>query len=193
MALSKGDWIWIAVVAVVVGLILMIAITAVATYNSLARKEVVVDESWAEINNMLLRRNDLIPNLVETVKGYATHERELFENIANARAKLAGSTTVHDKIGAANELSGFLGRLLAIAENYPQLKANENFMKLQDELAGTENRIAVSRTRYNQAVKDFNTAIRVFPSNIMAGIMGYQKKDFFEVPETSKAVPHVKF
>jgi LemA protein len=130
---------------------------------------------------------------VETVKGYAAHEKELFENIANARTKLAGSATIPDKIGAANELSGFLGRLLAIAENYPLLKANENFLKLQDELAGTENRIAVSRTRYNQAVKDFNTAIRVFPSNIMAGFLGYTKKDFFEVPELAKEVPQVEF
>jgi len=187
--MSKGTL----AIVVVVAIIAIIGITAVSTYNSLARKEVKVDESWAEIDNMLLRRNDLIPNLVNTVKGYATHESELFTHIADARAKLAGSVTVPDKIGAANELSGFLGRLLAIAENYPQLKANENFMKLQDELAGTENRIAVSRTRYNQAVREFNTAIRVFPSNIMAKILGYEKKTFFEVPEESKAVPQVNF
>jgi len=189
LAFSKGGW----VAAVIIGLILVLAIMAVSTYNSLARKDVQVGETWAEIDNMLLRRNDLIPNLVETVKGYATHEKSLFENIANARAKLAGSATIPDKIGASNELSGFLGRLLAIAENYPQLKANENFLKLQDELAGTENRIAVSRTRYNEAVKNFNTALRVFPSNIMAGIVGYEKKTFFEVPDTSKEVPQVKF
>ncbi len=155
--------------------------------------DVSVDNAWAEIENHLKRRSDLIPNLVETVKGYATHEKELFENIANARAKLAGSATVPGKIGAANELSGFLGRLLAIAENYPQLKANESFLKLQDELAGTENRIAVARTRYNQAVREFNTTIRVFPSNIVAGIFGYEKKSFFEVPDSEKEVPAVKF
>lgn len=189
MALSKGWWAAIIIIA----LLLIVVISAVSTYNSLARKEVKVDQSWAEIDNQLKRRSDLIPNLVETVKGYATHEKELFENIANARTKLAGSATIPDKINAANELSGFLGRLLAISENYPQLRASENFMKLQDELAGTENRIAVSRTRYNQAVTDFNTAIRVFPSNIMAGMLGYQKKTFFEVPEESKEVPTVKF
>jgi len=187
--MSKGGW----AVVVIIGLILLLVFSGISVYNSLARKDVAVENAWAEIDNMLLRRNDLIPNLVETVKGYATHEKELFENIANARAKLAGSATIPDKIGAANEMSGFLGRLLAIAENYPQLKANENFLKLQDELAGTENRIAVSRTRYNQAVRDFNTAIRVFPSNIMAGFMGYEKKTYFEVPEESKEVPQVKF
>jgi LemA protein len=189
VALSKGGWIAVALVVIAVIFVGMI----ISTYNSLARKDVLVDNTWAEIDNQLKRRSDLIPNLVETVKGYATHEKELFENIANARTKLAGSVTIPGKMGAANELSGFLGRLLAIAENYPQLKANENFLKLQDELAGTENRIAVSRTRYNQAVRGFNTAIRVFPSNIMAGFLGYTKKDFFEVPELAKEVPQVEF
>jgi LemA protein len=189
MALSKGGW--IVIVLIVIALVLVG--TIISTYNSLARKDVLVDNTWAEVDNQLKRRSDLIPNLVETVKGYAAHEKELFENIANARAKLAGSATIPDKIGAANELSGFLGRLLAIAENYPLLRANENFLKLQDELAGTENRIAVSRMRYNEAVKDFNTAIRVFPSNIMAGFLGYTKKDFFEIPESAKEVPQVKF
>ncbi len=189
MALSKGGWIVIALLAIA----LVLVVTIISTYNSLARKDVLVDNTWAEIDNQLKRRSDLIPNLVETVKGYAAHEKELFENIANARAKLAGSATIPGKMGAANELSGFLGRLLAIAENYPLLKANETFLKLQDELAGTENRIAVSRTRYNQAVRAFNTAIRVFPSNIMAGFLGYTKKEFFEVPEVAKEVPQVKF
>ncbi len=193
MALSKGVWVAIIIIGIILGFILITVISTISIYNSLARKDVRVEETWAEIDNMLLRRNDLIPNLVETVKGYAVHEKELFENIANARAKLAGSATIPGKIGAANEMSGFLGRLLAIAENYPQLKANENFLRLQDELAGTENRIAVSRTRYNKAVKSFNTAIRVFPSNIMAGILGYEKKEFFDVPEVSKALPEVKF
>ncbi len=189
MALSKGGW----AAVIIIGLIFIIGISLVSMYNSLVRKDVRIEETWAEIDNMLLRRNDLISNLVETVKGYAAHEKELFENVANARAKLAGSATIPDKIGAANELSGFMGRLLAIAENYPVLKANENFLKLQDELAGTENRIAVSRTRYNQAVKDFNTAIRVFPKNLIAGFLGYGAKTFFEVAEESKAVPQVKF
>ena len=187
--MSKGIW----VVIILLALAVIIVASVVSTYNSLARKDVAVDEKWAEIDNHLKRRNDLIPNLVETVKGYATHEKELFENIAESRAKLAGAGSPQQAMSASNELSGFLGRLLAIAENYPELKANQNFLKLQDELAGTENRIAVARTRYNQAVREFNTAIRVFPSNIVAGFMGYEKKEFFEVPETEKEVPKVEF
>ncbi len=189
MAISKGAW----AIIILLAIILIIVAVGVSKYNMLARMDVAVDEKWAEIDNHLKRRNDLIPNLVETVKGYASHEKELFENIAEARTKLAGATTVRESMGAANELSGFLGRLLAIAENYPQLKANENFLRLQDELAGTENRIAVARTRYNEAVRGFNTAIRVFPSNIIAGFLGYEKKEFFEVPETEKELPEVSF
>ena len=187
--MSKGIWVLIIFIALVV----ILVVVGISKYNSLARMDVVVDEKWAEIDNHLKRRSDLIPNLVETVKGYATHEKELFENIANARSKLAGAATIPEKMGAANQLSGFLGRLLAIAENYPQLKANQSFLKLQDELAGTENRIATARTRYNQAVKNFNTAIRVFPTNIIAGYVGYEKKEFFEVPETEKELPKVNF
>jgi LemA protein len=189
LAISKGAW----VVIVFLAIIVIIVAIGVSKYNSLARMEVAIDEKWAEIDNHLKRRSDLIPNLVETVKGYASHEKELFENIADARARLAGAATVGETMGAANQLGGFLGRLLAIAENYPQLKANENFLKLQDELAGTENRIATARSRYNQAVRNFNTAIRVFPSNIIAGFVGYEKKEFFEVPETDKELPEVKF
>ena len=189
MAISKGAW----AVIILLAIIVIIVAVGISKYNMLARMDVAVDEKWAEIDNHLKRRSDLIPNLVETVKGYASHEKELFENIAEARAKLAGAGTVRETMGAANELSGFLGRLLAIAENYPQLKANENFLKLQDELAGTENRIATARTRYNQAVRGFNTAIRVFPSNIIAGFIGYEKKEFFEVPETEKELPEVSF
>jgi len=189
VALSRGSW-----VAIILLVIVVIFIgTIVSKYNQLARQDVAVDGAWADIESQLLRRNDLIPNLVESVKGYATHEKELFENIADARSKLAGSASIPAKIGAANEMSGFLGRLLAIVENYPQLKANENFMKLQDELAGTENRINRARLIYNQAVKAFNTAIRVFPTNIVAGYVGYEKKTFFEVPEESKQVPKVNF
>jgi LemA protein len=158
LAISRGAW----AIIIVLAIIFIIIAIGVSKYNSLARMDVAVDENWAQIDNYLKRRNDLIPNLVETVKGYASHEKELFENIADARARLAGAATVREEMGAANELSGFLGRLLAIAENYPNLKANENFLKLQDELAGTENRIATARTRYNEAVGYFNTAIRVF-------------------------------
>ena len=193
MAISKGTIIGLLVLGVVLFLIFILAVVSIGTYNSLVSKEVEVDKSWSEVDNQLMRRSDLIPNYVETVKGYAAHENELFTNIANARAKLAGAANVPDKISAANELSGFLSRLLVIVENYPQLKANENFMKLQDELAGTENRISVARTRYNQAVQAFNTSVRSFPSNLIAGIFNFQKKEFFEAPESAKTVPQVKF
>jgi LemA protein len=193
VALSKGALIGIVVVVVILALLAMAAIFFIVPYNSLTRKDIATEQAWAEVNNQLLRRNDLIPNLVETVKGYATHERELFEHIADARAKLAGATTIPDKISASNELSGYLSRLLVVVENYPQLKANETFMKLQDELAGTENRLAVARMRYNEAVQTYNTAVRIFPTNFFAGLFGFKQKDFFQVPEAAKAVPQVKF
>ena len=193
MAISKGTIIGLVILAAVLFLIFVLVVSTIGMYNSLVGKDVEVEKSWSEVENQLQRRNDLIPNYVETVKGYATHEKELFTNIANARAKLAGATTVPDKISAANEMSGFLSRLLVIVENYPQLKANENFMKLQDELAGTENRIATARTRYNQAVQAFNTTVRKFPSNLIAGMFNFQAKEFFEAPEAAKAVPQVKF
>ena len=193
MALSRGVLIGIGIVAVIVLLIALVAIFTVVPYNKLTRLSVQTEQSWAEVDNQLQRRNDLIPNLVNTVKGYATHERELFEHIADARAKLAGAVNIPDKITASNELSGFLSRLLVVVENYPQLKANENFMRLQDELAGTENRLAVARNRYNEAVGNYNTAIKVFPSNLIAGIFGFTPMKFFEAPEAVKQVPQVQF
>jgi LemA protein len=127
------------------------------------------------------------------VKGYAEHERELFEHIADARAKLGGAASTKDKLNANNELNTLLGRLLVIVENYPQLKANENFLRLQDELAGTENRIAVARRRYNESVKAYNASIRKFPTNFIAGIFGFNQREYFEVPEEAKTVPEVNF
>jgi LemA protein len=193
MALSKGIIIGIGIVAILLVVLIIGAIFFIVPYNRLTRLDVETDRAWAEVNNQLQRRNDLIPNLVSTVKGYATHERELFDHIADARAKLAGASTIPDKISASNEMSGLLSRLLVIVENYPQLKANENFLKLQDELSGTENRLAVARNRYNEAVKNYNTAIRVFPSNILAGLFGFTGKQFFEAPESAKQVPQVSF
>ncbi len=193
MALSKGALIGIIIGAVVIFGIIIIALSIIVPYNSMTSKQILVDKSWSDVDNQLQRRNDLIPNLVETVKGYATHENTLFTNIANARAKLAGAGSVQDKINASNELSGFLSRLLMVVENYPQLKANESFMKLQDELAGTENRISVARVRYNEAVTSYNTQIRVFPSNLIAGMFNFKEKAFFVAPESAKAVPQVKF
>lgn len=193
MALTKGAMVIIGVVAVLLLLVIIAGIFFIVPYNRMTRLDVAVDQSWAEIENQLQRRNDLIPNLVETVKGYATHERELFEHIADARARLAGAGNIPDKMQASNELSGLLSRLLVIVENYPQLKANENFMSLQNQLEGTENRLSVARNRYNQAVGDFNTTIRTFPNNFLAGIFGFASRQFFEAPEAAKAVPEVKF
>jgi LemA protein len=193
VALSKGAVIGIVILVVVLVFAMLVGIFLISPYNRLTRMDVATGQAWAEVNNQLQRRNDLIPNLVNTVKGYATHEKELFEHIADARAKLAGAANIPDKIQASNEMTGLLSRLLVVVENYPQLKANENFMKLQDELAGTENRLAVARTRYNEAVGNFNAAIRVFPSNVIAGIFGFTAKQFFEVPESAKQVPQVQF
>jgi LemA protein len=170
-----------------------VALVIIVPYNILTRLDVATQQAWAEVDNQLLRRSEMIPNLVETVKGYASHEKELFEHIADARARLAGAATIPDKVNASNEISGLLSRLLAIAENYPLLRANENFLKLQDQLEGTENRLAVARNKYNQAVGSFNTAIRVFPSNMIAGFFRFGPKTFFEVPESAKQVPEVRF
>lgn len=162
-------------------------------YNSMVEQREEVNKSWSEIENQLQRRNDLIPNYVETVKGYATHEQEVFTKVADSRAKLAGAQSVEDKMNASNQLSGALSRLIAIAEQYPELKANQNFMGLQDELAGTENRIAVARMRYNDAVKNYNTFIQHFPQLVFARIFKFDKRPYFEAPAEAKKAPQVKF
>jgi len=166
--------------------------------NRVVRYDEKINESWSEIENQLLRRNDLIPNLVNTVKGYTKHEEKVFTHVADARAKLAGlikeGGSLDSKIGAAKELQGALSRLLVIVENYPKLKANENFLKLQDELSGTENRIAVARTRYNRGVKVFNTYIREVFGGFFASRKGLNKaRPYFEVAPEKKAAPKVKF
>ena len=189
MALSKGGW--IVVVLIVIALVLVG--TIISTYNSLARKDVLVDNTWAEIDNQLKRRSDLIPNLVETVKGYAAHEKEVFLKVTEARAKVAGAGSISDKIQANNGLAAALSRLLLVVERYPDLKANVNFIRLQDELAGTENRISVERRRYNESVRKYNVTIRRFPTNLLAGLFGFDKAAFFEVPEERQEAPKVKF
>ena len=164
--------------------------------NSLIAFDEEVNKAWSDIDTQLQRRNDLIPNLVSTVKGSAAHEEGVFTGIADARSKLAGATTVAEKAEADAALTAGLGRLLAIAENYPELKANENFIRLQDELAGTENRIAVSRKRYNDSVKTYNTRIRQFPGSMFAGELGLTSRDYFEPPKGHDAVvnaPKVEF
>lgn len=163
------------------------------TYNTFVSLDESVKGSWAQVENQLQRRYDLIPNLVETVKGYAKHEKDVFIEVTNARAKVGGAGKISEKIKANNQLSSALSRLLLVVERYPDLKANQNFIRLQDELAGTENRIAVERRRYNEAVKVYNVKIRSFPENLLAGMFGFSKAAFFEAPEIAKATPKVKF
>ena len=175
------------------------AVTALALglagcgYNRMVSLREAVDASWAQVVNQLQRRNDLIPNLVEVTKGYAAHERTIFEAVANARGRLLAGGSREEQIAAAGELSGALGRLLAIAERYPDLKANAQFAKLSDELAGTENRIAVERMRYNDAVRAYNTYIKAFPNVLYAGGFGFTEQKYFEVPEAARQVPQVDF
>jgi LemA protein len=163
------------------------------SYNRFVSQEEAVKAQWAQVQNQLQRRNDLIPNLVETVKGYASHEQEVFQQIAESRSKLSGAQTPAETISAANQQSAALARLLVIVENYPNLKANEQFNRLSDELSGTENRIAVERMRYNERVQDYNTSRRQFPGIITAKIFSFQDYPLFEAPESARQVPKVKF
>ncbi len=162
-------------------------------YNEMVGLKEQIDAAWAQVENQLQRRNDLIPNLVEVTKGYATHEREIFESVANARAKLLGAGTREGKIEAAEQLGSALGRLLAIAENYPDLKANAQFARLSDELAGTENRIATERRRYNETVREYNTMIKRFPQTLVARMTGFKPEAYFEAPKEAQQVPKVQF
>jgi LemA protein len=162
-------------------------------YNSMVSMKEAVNAAWSQVENQLQRRNDLIPNLVETTKGYAAHEKEIFENVANARSKLIGAGTRDEKIDAANGVSSALSRLLALSERYPDLKADKQFARLSDELAGTENRIATERRRYNEIVQEYNTYIQKFPTVFMARTFGFQPEKYFEAPEAAKQVPQVKF
>lgn len=179
--------------AIVVIIIISLFSWFIGTRNQMVTLEVRINASWAEVDNQLQRRSDLIPNLVETVKGFASQESEVFTNIADARAKLAGAEGVEETAEGYNEMQGALSRLLVIVENYPELKSNENFIRLQDELAGTENRIAVARKRYNEAVEQFNRRIRMFPGSIIATMMGMEKQPYFEIEESAREVPEVDF
>ncbi len=166
----------------------------VTVRNTLVAKDQAVKAAWSQVDIVLQRRADLIPNLVETVKGYAKQEQTVFGDIAKARSALLSAGTPADKIAANQQLDGALGRLLLIVENYPQLKSNENFMRLQDELAGTENRIAVERKRYNDHLQDYNTYLLKFPNNVFAGFAGYKENTaYFQAAEGSRQVPKVNF
>ncbi len=184
----------ILIIVVILALLILIPFMYLkGTYNSLVTMDESVKGAWAQVENQLQRRYDLIPNLVETVKGYASHEKEVFVKVTEARSKVAGAANISDKIQANNQLSSALSRLLVVVERYPELKANTNFVRLQDELAGTENRIAVERRRFNETVKAYNIKIRSFPTNIIAGMFGFEKAAFFDVPQERQEAPKVKF
>jgi len=167
---------------------------AVSVNNQLVTEKEAIARTWADVDVALQRRADLIPNLVETVKGFAAQEKGILETVANARTALLNARTPREKIEANGQLDGALGRLLVVVENYPTLKSSENFLRLQDELAGSENRIAVERRRYNEAVQKFNTSIGLFPNNLFAGMLGFQRNDdYFKTEPGARTTPQVKF
>lgn len=184
--------IMIGVIAIVV-LIVLIALWVMGVYNSLVRLRNRVKDQWAQVDVVLKRRADLIPNLVETVKGYAGHERETLDAVINARNKAVSATTPSDEMAANGELSGALSRLFALTENYPDLKANTNFMELQASLQDTEDKITFARQFYNDTVLAYKNKLEMFPSNIIAGMFGFKQEAFFEASEADKEVPQVKF
>ncbi len=180
--------------AVIVGLALIIGMSFASVYNGIITKHETITAKWAQVENQLQRRNDLIPNLVNSVKGYAAHEKNLFEDITNARSQWAKALNPDDKIKAAAGMDSALSRLLAVVENYPNLKADQSFLKLMDELSGTENRIVVERMRYNESVREYNISVRSFPGNIIAGMFNYKvATEYFKAEESAKKVPEVKF
>jgi LemA protein len=182
------------VVLVLVAVAVACAGKYVSARNELAREREAVNAQWSDVDVVLERRADLIPNLVATVKGFAQHETEVFKDIADARAALAGGRTPQEKIQANQQLDNALGRLLVVVENYPQLRSNENFLQLQDELAGTENRIAVERRKYNEALQRYNTTISLFPENIVASLSGFTRDDaYFKTEPGARTAPKVQF
>ncbi|MDI6893703.1 MAG: LemA family protein [Bacillota bacterium] len=183
----------VVVLAVVLAIFLAAGGTLAATYNRLVNVSEQVNEQWAQIESQLQRRYDLIPNLVETVKGYAAHEQEVFTAVAEARARLAGAASTSEQVQAANQMESALARLLVIVERYPDLKANEQFNRMMDELAGTENRINVARMRYNEAVKQYNRIIRTFPTVLLAGALGFDQRPYFQAQEGAETAPRVNF
>src|ERR1022692_1848357 len=184
----------IIVLIVIVLLLLWFGGTFVGHRNEMVRKRETVNAAWSQVDVVLQRRADLIPNLVETVKGFAAHEEKVFGDIAAARSALMGAGTPQAKIAANGQLDSALSRLLVVVENYPVLKSNENFLRLQDELAGTENRIAVERKRYNDVIQDYNTYIGLFPNSVFASWAGFKRNDaYFNAPEASREAPKVQF
>lgn len=195
---QNGKTLWI-VLGIIAGFlfffVLMPGCMVISKYNQIVTMDNQIQISWAQVENVLQRRYDLIPNLVNTVKGYAKHERTIFDEFAQARKMMAGARSVGEKLRANDMLSGVLGRLMVVVERYPDLKANQSFQKLMDELAGTENRIAVERKRYNESVGIYNILVSRFPGNIVAGIFSFEKKSeaYFKAKEEAQEVPKVKF
>ncbi|MEX0744707.1 MAG: LemA family protein [Phycisphaeraceae bacterium] len=184
----------IILVAIVIGLAVLVGLWLMMAYNRLVRKRVQTENAWSQIDVQLKRRHDLIPNLVNTVKGYASHERETLEAVIKARQQAVDASGVQDQAQAENMLTGALRQLFALSESYPDLKANQNFMQLQEELTGTENRISFSRQHYNNTAGQYNTAVQQFPTNVVAGMFGFQQRDFFEIEEPGhREAPQVSF
>ena len=182
---------------VIVGILILFGAVifgqVMSTRNGLVTEKAAIDGAWSQVDVALQRRSDLIPNLVATVQGFAKHEEKVFKDIADARAALGGAQTPGQKIQANGQLDGALSRLLVIAENYPQLRSNENFLRLQDELAGTENRIAIERRKYNETVQKYNTSIELFPKNVAASIFGFGPKEYFKADAAARPAPKVNF
>ncbi|MEK5186309.1 LemA family protein [Solibacillus sp. FSL W7-1324] len=189
---ERGSAVLVALIAIV-ALIVIAAMLVVPKYNKLVTGEETVDAAWAQVENQLQRRFDLVPNLVNTVKGYAEHEEEIFTQIAEARTQYGSANTVEETADANNELSSALSRLLVVIENYPNLKADAQFTRLMDELAGTENRLTVARKDYNDTVQQFNNDVRRFPGNLIAGMFSFDQKDYFEIKEGVEEAPAVDF
>ncbi len=186
----KKSWI----IGIVIGLVVLLLFLGLGgTYNSLVRLDENVDANWAQVENQLKRRADLLPNLVNTVKGYASHESEVLLGITEARSGIQKAGTPGEYAQAEAQLTSALQRLNIVVENYPDLKANQNFIRLQDELAGTENRIAVARRDYNESARELNTRVRRFPTNIFANMFGFEEREYFEVSESDQELPEVNF
>ncbi|MBN1155982.1 LemA family protein [Candidatus Woesearchaeota archaeon] len=192
--MKQGKLGTVAIVLIVIASVIVLSVLWVAgSYNGLVRSDEDVNNKWANVQSAYQRRADLIPNLVETVKGYASHEEEVLTAITNARSKIGSAQTPSEYADADAELSSALSRLLVVVENYPNLKANENFLSLQDELAGTENRIKTERDLYNNAVRGYNVKVRRFPTNIIAGMFSFEKREMFEAESGAETAPKVDF
>lgn len=187
--MSSKIWLW-----AILGFVVVFGLVLVGSYNGLVSGNQAIDNAWGNVQTDLQRRYDLIPNLVNTVKGYAKHESSVLEEVTRLRSQWGEARTTDEQVKAANNLEGALGRLMVVVEKYPDLKANENFLRLQDELSGTENRIAVARMRYNEAVQDYNVKVQSFPSNLMASMGGFKVRDsYFKANEEAQEAPKVQF